>query len=115
VLGISLFMGPRKTLSFFASREKLRGTVCFLLGVGLILAKYPLVGFVVECYGILNLFGDFFGAVVGFLGAMPVVGYIYDERGVGLVVDGNWFYRWDPILKGRCGGSLVSPRFLFPL
>ena len=66
-------MGPKKTLSFFARKEKFRGTACFLLGVGLILAKYPLIGFCIELYGILNLFGDFFGIIIGFLGSVPVV------------------------------------------
>ncbi|PWW75446.1 Got1-domain-containing protein [Tuber magnatum] len=74
VVGISLFMGPKKTFSFFARKEKFRGTACFLLGVGLILAKYPLIGFFIELYGILNLFGDFFGVIIGVLGSVPVVG-----------------------------------------
>ncbi|KAG0637440.1 vesicle transport protein [Tuber brumale] len=74
VVGISLFMGPKKTISFFARKEKFRGTACFLLGVGLILAKYPLIGFCIELYGILNLFGDFFGVIIGFLGSVPVIG-----------------------------------------
>ncbi|KAH0615097.1 uncharacterized protein H6S33_000733 [Morchella sextelata] len=74
VIGIALTLGPQKTLSFFARKEKYKGTACFLLGVGLILARYPLVGFVIELYGILCLFGDFFGVVVGFVGAVPVIG-----------------------------------------
>lgn len=110
-------MGPKKTLGFFARPEKFRGTACFLLGVGLILLKYPLIGFVIECYGILNLFGDFFGVVVGFLGSIPVVSLITDTpncalRGAPLT---GMCYRWDPIWKGRCGGLLVSSGVRSPL
>lgn len=73
VIGIGLVLGHQKTLSFFARKEKFKGTACFLLGVGLILARYPLIGFVIELYGIMSLFGDFFGVIVGFVGAVPVV------------------------------------------
>lgn len=75
VIGIGLVLGHQKTLSFFARKEKFKGTACFLLGVGLILARYPLIGFVIELYGILCLFGDFFGVIVGFVGAVPVVSF----------------------------------------
>ncbi|KAL7275810.1 Golgi Transport [Rhizina undulata] len=74
LVGIILLLGPQKTLAFFARKDKFRGTACFLLGVGLILAKYPLIGFCIEGYGILNLFGDFLGTIVGFIGAVPVIG-----------------------------------------
>lgn len=77
VIGIGLVLGHQKTLSFFARKEKFKGTACFLLGVGLILARYPLIGFVIELYGILSLFGDFFGVIVGFVGAVPVVSFLF--------------------------------------
>lgn len=77
VIGIGLVLGHQKTLSFFARKEKFKGTACFLLGVGLILARYPLIGFVIELYGILSLFGDFFGVIVGFVGAIPVVNIFF--------------------------------------
>jgi len=95
-------MGPKKTFSFFARKEKLRGTACFLLGVGLILAKYPLIGFCIELYGILNLFGDLFGIIIGFLGSVPVVSMRPLER-FGLE---SWI---DKILT-RCalGGALFG-------
>src|SRR5437588_8625315 len=104
-------MGPKKTFSFFARPEKFRGTACFLLGVGLILFKYPLIGFVIECYGILNLFGDFFGVVIGFLGSIPVVSWIADTPNCalqGTTPLTGMCLRWDPIWKGCFGGLLVS-------
>lgn len=67
-------MGVNRTFAFFARREKWKGTLTFALGILVIFLKYPLIGFVIECYGILNLFGDFFGVIVGFLGSIPVIG-----------------------------------------
>ena len=40
----------------------------------LILLRWPLVGFLVELYGIFVLFGDFFATIGGFAGNVPVVG-----------------------------------------
>ena len=57
ISGLTLIIGPQKTFYFFARRNKLRGTVCFVGGVLLVFLKYPFVGMVVETFGFLNLFG----------------------------------------------------------
>jgi hypothetical protein len=36
--------------------------------------RWAFFGFVIELYGILVLFGDFFATIAGFLGGIPVVG-----------------------------------------
>lgn len=36
--------------------------------------RWTLVGFIVELYGLVVLFGDFLVTVAGYLGAIPVVG-----------------------------------------
>jgi len=74
LIGITLLMGARRTLSFFVRKEKYRGTACFFLGITMILLRWTVIGFLIELYGILSLFSDFFGAVVGFVGSVPVVG-----------------------------------------
>lgn len=40
----------------------------------LILFRWPLVGFLIELYGIFILFGDFFTTVASFAGNVPVIG-----------------------------------------
>ncbi|KAK6532251.1 Golgi Transport [Arthrobotrys megalospora] len=74
LIGLTLTMGVNRTFLFFARREKWKGTATFVLGILVIFLKYPLIGFVIECYGILNLFGDFFGVIIGFLGSIPIIG-----------------------------------------
>ena len=37
--GITLVIGPQKTFYFFARRNKLRGSICFLGGIILVLVK----------------------------------------------------------------------------
>ena len=49
--------------------------------------RWPLVGFLVELYGIFVLFGDFLGTIAGFARNLPLVGpYIgmaVDRAGLG--------------------------------
>lgn len=78
LLGLTLIIGPQKTAVFFARRKKLKGTAAFAAGIVLILLRWPLVGFLIEMYGIFVLFGDFFSTIGGFAQSIPVVGpYIH--------------------------------------
>jgi len=74
LLGITLLIGFKKTLIFFKRPAKLRGTICFLGGISLVLIGWPVVGMVVEVFGILNLFGNFFPIILSLLRNMPVIG-----------------------------------------
>ncbi|KAI9683964.1 MAG: Golgi Transport, partial [Trizodia sp. TS-e1964] len=74
LIGITLTISPSKTLAFFLRRQKWKGTLAFTLGILLILLRWPLVGFAVELYGLVILFGDFLGTVAGFASNVPVVG-----------------------------------------
>ena len=44
VSGIALLIGPQKTLLFFARKQKIRGTVCFFTGMGLVMRQMPTIG-----------------------------------------------------------------------
>jgi hypothetical protein len=74
LIGLTLIIGAAKTLAFFARRQKLKGTAAFAAGIVLILLRWPLVGFVVELYGIVVLFGDFLSTIAGFVRGVPYVG-----------------------------------------
>ncbi|KAG6862334.1 hypothetical protein C0995_016032 [Termitomyces sp. Mi166 len=57
ISGVTLIIGPQKTFYFFARKQKIRGTICFLGGVLLVFFKWPFLGVIVETFGFLNLFG----------------------------------------------------------
>jgi len=57
VSGLTLIIGPQKTFYFFARKQKLRGTVCFIGGILLVFFKRPFIGMLIETFGFLNLFG----------------------------------------------------------
>lgn len=87
LIGLTVIIGPAKTLLFFARRQKLKGTAAFFGGLVLILLRWPLIGFLIELYGIMVLFGDFLGTIGAFARNVPVVGpYIgmaIDKTGLG--------------------------------
>ncbi|KAL1682685.1 Got1/Sft2-like family-domain-containing protein [Schizophyllum commune] len=72
--GITLIIGPQRTMYFFARKEKIRGTICFFGGILLVFLKWPFIGMLVEMFGFLNLFGDFFPTIIMFLRQVPFVG-----------------------------------------
>ena len=86
LIGLTIIIGPQKTLLFFARRQKLKGTAAFFGGLILILMRWALVGFLIELYGIFILFGDFIGTIAGFARNIPVIGpwigAIVDRSGV---------------------------------
>jgi len=74
--GITLIISPQKTFYFFARKQKLRGTLCFFGGILLVFFKWPFFGVIVETFGLLNLFGDFFPTILMFLRQLPVIGRV---------------------------------------
>ncbi|KAH8108040.1 Got1-domain-containing protein [Cristinia sonorae] len=85
--GLTLIIGPQKTFYFFARKQKLRGTVCFIGGILLVFFKWPFVGMVVETFGFLNLFGDFFPVILTFLRQLPVIGNVLRLPYIAAVAD----------------------------
>jgi hypothetical protein len=82
LIGLTIIIGPQKTLLFFARKQKAKGTAAFFVGIALIFLKWTLIGFCIELWGIFILFGDFLGTIAGFLRNVPVVGPY-----IGLLVD----------------------------
>ncbi|KAG8751509.1 Golgi Transport [Serendipita sp. 396] len=87
ISGLTLIIGPQKTFYFFARKNKLRGTICFFGGILLVFFKRPLIGMIVETFGFLNLFGDFFPVVLTFLRQLPFVGNFLNLPYIRTVVD----------------------------
>lgn len=87
IIGIVLIIGTHKTFYFFTRPQKIRGTICFAIGILLILSKHSFFGFIIETFGILALFGEFFATLVQFLRSMPIIGPFLSHPFVAPVVD----------------------------
>ncbi|KAG9392457.1 Vesicle transport protein Got1/SFT2-like [Carpediemonas membranifera] len=74
ICGVPLILGLQKTAKFFFKRSKVVGTTCFFLGILLILVRWPFIGFMVEVFGALNLFGPFASMALMVLRNAPYVG-----------------------------------------
>lgn len=85
LLGLPLTLGPQTFLGFFARKSKWQGTATFCLGLFMIFARWAMIGFVVECYGLIVLFGGVLGQWAGVVGQVPIVGGILRKvvRGIG--------------------------------
>jgi len=58
--GVTLSLGVRKIKKFFLQKKKIKGSICFFVGIALVLFGWALIGICVELFGFINLFGDFF-------------------------------------------------------
>nr|CCC94285.1 putative predicted to be involved in ER-Golgi transport [Trypanosoma congolense IL3000] len=72
VAGIALVMGPNRFKSFFLYRRRASG--CFFFGMFLIVMKFSLLGLLVQGFGGLNLFGNFFPMIARVLESFPLIG-----------------------------------------
>ena len=71
-----LIIGPQKTYRFFFQWRKAKGTACFFGGILLVLYGWAVLGIVIEGWGFLNLFGDFFPVALGVMRNMPIIGNV---------------------------------------
>jgi len=97
VSGILLLIGPQQTKNFFARRQKLGGTACFVFGIFLVFIKWPVTGMIFESFGVLNLFGDFFPVILSFLRQIPLIGNFLLLPGVRQVTEKLAGVRQSPV------------------
>jgi len=85
--GVTLIMGPAKTRRFLFQRKKLAGTSCFLFGLLLIFWGWTFVGLILEVFGFVNLFFDFFPQVLSVARNLPYVGTILSLPFIKPIID----------------------------
>jgi hypothetical protein len=77
VIGIPLLLGPGRTAGYFLQPRKARATGCLGCGIFLVFVGHPLIGIILELFGILNLFGNMFPLVLIMAKNLPVVGSLF--------------------------------------
>jgi len=78
LVGLFFTIGWKRTLNLFTRRDRIRGTICFFLGIALVLFKWGLIGILIEGFGFLNLFGNFLPTVLTVGRQIPGIGSILD-------------------------------------
>mmetsp|Transcript_31442 Transcript_31442/g.76722 ORF Transcript_31442/g.76722 Transcript_31442/m.76722 type:complete len:144 (-) Transcript_31442:370-801(-) len=75
--GICSIIGVMRTLKFFfGSTDKIVGTAVFFLGFILVLFRWPVIGMILELYGMFKLFFKFGLVINKFLHMSPITGPI---------------------------------------
>lgn len=87
VCGLALLFGPARLVKYLMDPKKVRATATFCVGFLLMMRGNPILGLVLEVFGFMNLFGNFFPIVAATLKRMPVVKELFrapeDARGRG--------------------------------
>ena len=68
-------------------RDRIRGTICFFLGIAMVLWRWCVFGLFLEGFGFLNLFGNFLPTVLTVGRQLPLIGPVLDLPVVGQAVD----------------------------
>lgn len=87
VAGVALVMGPARCKSFFFDSRRLRASICFFTGILLVMIGWCFIGLLIQGFGGLNLFGNFFPMVVRVIESMPVIGNVMQLRPVQLLLE----------------------------
>lgn len=79
-MGIGMIMGAHRTRRFFLNKRKIPGSVAFFVGVLLVLYGWPVIGMLIEGFGIVNLFKNFFPKILSWAQYLPVIGPIIQSK-----------------------------------
>lgn len=75
--GLTLTIGVSRTVRFFSRPDRMRGIVAFFVGVFLVLIRWPIFGMILQFYGLIYLFGQFFPIAAQSMRDTPVIGEIF--------------------------------------
>ena len=75
-----MIMGAHRTRRFFLNKRKIPGSVAFFVGVLLVLYGWPVIGMLIEGFGIVNLFKNFFPKILSWAQYLPVIGPIIQSK-----------------------------------
>merc|ERR1712107_429389 len=79
--GTITIIGFEAAKGFFFERHRLRGTACFFVGIIVVLFGWPVTGMLIEMFGFINLFGNFFPVflkyAIKFGQQLPLVGHLF--------------------------------------
>ena len=78
--GVPMVIGPTTTMSYFLNPAKVRATGCVVAGIFLVFIGWPLLGILLELFGLLNLFGNMFPLAMYFLRSLPGIGNLFPKN-----------------------------------
>jgi hypothetical protein len=64
-------------MRFFTRRDRLRGIISFFGGIVLVFLRWGMFGMILQLYGLIYLFGQFFPIVAASMKDIPVLGALF--------------------------------------
>ncbi|GKY96024.1 hypothetical protein MPSEU_000562900 [Mayamaea pseudoterrestris] len=80
--GLVMTIGFSRTVRFFSRPERMRGIVAFFGGVFLVMIRWPIIGMILQLYGLVYLFGQFFPIAAQSMKDTPVIGQVFSVPAV---------------------------------
>ncbi|THD28578.1 Vesicle transport protein GOT1B [Fasciola hepatica] len=84
--GLGCIIGIKGTYSFFFKSTSYRGALFFLTGLCVVFFGYPVIGMLLETYGLFNLLRTFMPVIIKFLYGVPLIGWILWLPGINRIV-----------------------------
>lgn len=78
LIGLVLTIGISRTVRFFSRPERMRGIVSFFGGIFLVFVRWPIFGMILQLYGLVYLFGQFFPIIGQQMKDTPVIGQVFE-------------------------------------
>ena len=66
--------GVSRTVRFFSRRDRIRGIISFFGGIFLVMVRWPIFGMILQFYGLVYLFGQFFPIAAESMKGTPIIG-----------------------------------------
>ncbi|VEU44719.1 unnamed protein product [Pseudo-nitzschia multistriata] len=82
LIGLTLTIGPWRTLRFFSRSDRIRGIISFFGGVILVMMRWGMIGMICQLYGLVYLFGQFFPIISQSMQNTPIIGDILKIQAV---------------------------------
>ncbi len=79
VAGVPLMIGTGRTVGYFLQPKKARATGCLGFGIFLVFVGHPILGILLEVFGLLNLFGNMFPLLMMMARNVPVLGGMFSS------------------------------------
>jgi hypothetical protein len=80
--------GVSRTARFFSRRDRIRGIISFFFGIFLVMIRWPIFGMILQLYGLVYLFGQFFPIAAQSMKDTPVIGDVLKMPAVERFFDG---------------------------
>ena len=80
--GLCCAIGISRTFNLFKKPDRIRGTICFFLGIVLVTMRWGLIGMSLEIFGFFNLFGNFLPIALTVARQIPGLSRILDLPGI---------------------------------